>query len=559
MLVPNVREKVPSLFEKIAANLAQSLGPSRVSDKGVGITLHDLKIRTTERDLVQFRPNLVQSDYLNVLQPGWTSESLIWLQGIRDIILKARQEGMTTLIEALIFMDTLNRPYTQSVIIAHELRSTEKIFQMIRRYYDNLPGDKKPITKYASKHEFYWPEIDSSFYVGTAGERDFGRGSTINNVHGSEVASWPDAKGILAGLLQAVPATGNVWLESTAQGVGNYFNTEYVASQEGDSSFTARFFPWHAHKDYRTELPPEGLGKLKPDEEKLKSVYQLSLEQLYWRRNKQKELKELFVQEYPITPEEAFIFTGNSYFDLEQLADILQGLPEHGIRPRQAPTRLRSLRAGEFIVFKNPEKGRKYILAADTAEGINEEGDHDYDSAHVFDAETYEEVCHLHGRWDTNDYGLLLADLGHWYNDAWLGIERNNHGHAVINAVLHNTDYPRMTPAEPTTGLYFHKEYDEKKKIKVRKPGWPTTTKTKFFALDQLANLISSGDIRFRSRSTVRELMNFAKLPGGKAGAPPGHKDDRVMSSAIFAGMIANKPRPVVKKQGWVGKTGGWV
>ena len=514
------------------------------------LTLSDLKIRTKTRQLIPFAPNPVQAKYLTSICPGWQSGDYA-VRGLREDVLKARQEGMSTLILALIFLDTINTPYTYSLILAHDADSTERLFGMIHRFWENLPDDKKRAKKYSSKRELLFSDIDSGLYVATAGAGNVGRSGTWNNVHMSERAKWHAANPgeLQAGLLEAVPADGNVWKETTAGGLNDYYH-DYKEEQAGRSRFTARFFPWFLHPDYKTAVRPD----FAPTEEEAKvaKAYDLDDEQLQWRRDKILDLKDIFPQEYPSNADEAFLASGNPYFDrllLKDWGDILASgayppltLPALTPALETASPRLRAaIQAGTVTVWETPKKGGQYVIGADTAEGLTDSGDTDFDSADVLDAATWTQAAHLHGKWDTHEYGLLLADLGLWYNTALLGVERNNHGHAVINAVLHTASYPPMQSGQ-FSGLYFHEEYDETKAMKSRKPGWPTTVKTKYFALDGLATSLSEKSLKLRGPETVAELLTFVKKPGGRAGGDGNSHDDRVMSLAIADALLKMKP-----------------
>ena len=531
------------LARKIGEGLGTACGPQ--SDRSP-IQLSDLVIRTKHRELVAFRPNDVQALYLDELLPGWRTGDLA-MHGLREMILKARQEGLSTLIEALFFVDTITTPNTVTVVVANDAGSTGRMFRMVQTMYERLPPQIRPLAKYANRHEYFWPELNSSYYVGTAGDRTFGRGDTINNVHASEVPHWPDAESLMTGLLEAVPEEGNVFVESTAKGLGNYFHTRYMEALSGGTSFTARFFGWNLLKEYETDVPPGFARTL--EEGNLASLYALNDRQLAWRRKKIGDLKEKFPQEYPIKPSEAFLASGNPYFDRVALDAMLDEV-EAGFWPAiafEVPGQFASLRNGtqdgQLQLWELPQDDEVYVICADTAEGIEEEGkDHDYDSADVLKASDWSQVGVLHGRWDTHDYGMMLADLGFWFNTAVLAIERNNHGHAVINAALHTAKYPAMKHGEPS-GLYFHEDYDEKKRAKVMRPGWPTTPKTKYFALDGLATSIDHREILIRCRASLMELMTFVKLPGGKAGGEGKSHDDRVSSLAIGDAVIKALPR----------------
>ena len=273
-------------------------------------------------------------------------------------------------------------------------------------------------------------------------------------------------------------------------------------------------------------------------EQKLADGFGLDDEQLEWARWKRKARKKLFPQEYPSTSAEAFLTSGNPYFDRDFLMDLARQLADPAFNPLtevEIPAakypKLAAARTHVFqhdvkgretvgemqalSIWETPIAGRQYVISADTAEGINDRGDHDFDSADVFDAETWTQVAHLHGRWDTHEYGLILAQLGFWYNTALLGVERNNHGHAVINAILYTANYPEARSGM-ASGLYFHQEYDEKKNPTAMRPGWPVSAQSKFFALDGLATSLTDRDIHLRSRLTVSQLMNYVKKPGGK-------------------------------------------
>lgn len=533
------RESAPSLHSVFQTSLDSAFRPV-VRDP---VTFADLRIRTKQRSVIPFVPNSTQIEYLRLL--GW--EEGKQMSELREIVLKGRQLGMSTLILALMFMDTVNHPNTSSVVVAHDADSTIELFSKIQVFYENLPDHKKPHNKYANRREFDWDEIGSRFFVGTAGSKDFGRSRTINNLHASEVPFWPDTAGnLMVGLLQAVPESGNVFMESTANGLGNYFHGEWVSATDGTGVFQPRFFEWYKNPEYVREVPDD----FEPyeDEIALAQRYELSDQQLMFRRYKMREIKEKFPQEYPMSAEEAFLVSGSPYFHRDSLSEmLLECKVSDPIAVRDAiPERFDRLRklvnAGKLVIYELPVAGEKYVVGADTAEGLDADGQHDFDSADVLSVSDWEQVAHLHGQWDTHEYGLILAELGEFYNMALVGVERNNHGHAVLNAMLHTANYPQQ-PQYGGSGVYYHEEYDEKKRLKARKPGWPTTPKTKFFALDGLATSVENFDIKINSRVTIGEMLTFVKLPGGKAGGEGKSHDDRVMSLAIADAVLKARPK----------------
>lgn len=531
------------LFSSSVRKLAHRLLNAESDDRR--ITFEDLKIRAKDRKIVSFSPNPIQIMYLDQLCPDWRS-GRYEVDGMRELILKARQFGFSTLILAIYFCQTMNEPNTQTVVVAHDAASTERLFRIVRRFYEHLPPHKKMRTRYANTREYLWPDIDSCFFVGTAGSRGFGRGGTINYVHGSEVAFWPEAEELVTGLMEAVPESGCVILESTANGFGNWYQVEFDRAGNGQSAYSPKFFPWFMHEEYRRPLEEPLQPAVDPEEREreriLRELHGCDDAQINWRRQKQKALKGKFAQEYPSTPREAFLVSGAKYFDAGSLEAMEASVRSASIVPAPAGFALLGRHWERMEVFQPPRKGRRYVVSADTAEGLDDSGDPDYDSADVLDCESWEQVAHLHGRWDTHTFGMLLAELGRWYNTALLGIERNNHGHAVINAALHSAGYPEQRPGR-WSGLYLHDDFDELKREANRKPGWPTTAKTKFFALDTLATSIETGDLKVRSAKSLGELRSFLKLPHGRAGAAPRTHDDQVMSLAIGAALLKMRPR----------------
>jgi hypothetical protein len=187
---------------------------------------------------------------------------------------------------------------------------------MVNRYHSNMPDDLRARTAAANAKELNFADLDSGYKVGTAGTKGVGRSSTIQLFHGSEVAFWPNADSHAAGVLQAVADMDGteVILESTANGVGNFFHQSWRAAETGQSDYQAIFVPWFWQEEYRKPVPPG--FEATPDEAEYQSLYGLDLEQVVWMRGKIVELKDqnLFKQEFPATAAEAFQMSGHDSF-----------------------------------------------------------------------------------------------------------------------------------------------------------------------------------------------------------------------------------------------------
>lgn len=236
---------------------------------------------------------------------------------VRAIILKGRQQGASTYVEGRFTWKVTHTRGVRAFILTHEAESTDALFEMAERYYENLPIHVKPSLGASNAKELYFDKLDSGYKIGTAGNKVVGRGQTLQFFHGSEVGFWVNASEHTKGIMQAVPdgPGTEVVLESTANGVGNFFHQQWKLAEKGVSEFIPIFVPWFWQKEYAKETP-SGFS-LTDKENKIKALYKLSDEQIYWRRIKIAELtvdgvdgETSFKQEYPMTAAEAFQMTG---------------------------------------------------------------------------------------------------------------------------------------------------------------------------------------------------------------------------------------------------------
>lgn len=235
---------------------------------------------------------------------------------VRALILKGRQQGCSTYVGARFYHRVTHSRGVRVFILTHEQEATDNLFDMANRYHEHCPALVKPHTGASNAKELDFDILDSGYKVGTAGTKAVGRSQTIQLFHGSEVAFWPHADTHAAGVLQAVPDLPDteVIMESTANGIGNFFHKRWQEAETGMSDYEAIFIPWYWQDEYRKPVP-EGFT-LDDEEEKYQQAYGLDLEQMSWRRAKIIELADplLFKQEYPATAAEAFQLTGHDSY-----------------------------------------------------------------------------------------------------------------------------------------------------------------------------------------------------------------------------------------------------
>lgn len=271
-----------------------------------------LKIRTKNKGLQNFFLNSAQKHIHERLEKQLKEKGKV-----RAIILKGRQQGMSTYVEGRFLWRVTHNKGVRAFILTHDTESTNALFEMTERYYSNLPPFVKPEVSASNAKELSFARLDSGYKIGTAGNKAVGRGQTIQFFHGSEVAFWANASEHTKGIMQAIPDSDGteVIFESTANGVGNFFHEQWKAAEKGESEFEAIFIPWFWQAEYRKDCD-DGM-KLTEEEDLLVSTYSLDKNQIAWRRSKIVELttdgvdgSKAFKQEYPNNAAEAFQVSG---------------------------------------------------------------------------------------------------------------------------------------------------------------------------------------------------------------------------------------------------------
>lgn len=286
-----------------------------------------LRIRTKRGDVVPFVMNRTQG-YIHEKAEQQKQKT----GKVRAIILKGRQMGSSTYVEGRLFHKTTHNKGVKSFILTHEIKATKNLFEMAFRFHENTPSFLKPKLSASNANEIEFKELDSSYAVGTAGNKAVGRSATIQCFHGSEVAFWPNAEDHALGILQAIadePGT-EIWLESTANGRANYFYTEWQKAEAGLTDFIPIFVPWFWDEGYIAEWQVD--WKLTETEEYYHKSIGIDLPHLAWRRKKVAEMdtagkrgQDAFKQEYPATAEEAFdVATGKAFEKLSRTSHMVR-------------------------------------------------------------------------------------------------------------------------------------------------------------------------------------------------------------------------------------------
>ena len=422
-------------------------------------------------------------------------------RGNSNIVLKARQMGLTTWVAARFFLKTITKPGTLTLQVAHTQEAAEEIFKIVHRFLGGLPETLKrgPLrTSRLNVRQIAFPEVDSQYLVVSAGDRNAGRGLTVQNLHCSELARWPgDAAETLAGLRAALAPEGELILESTPNGVGGCFYEEWQKAHE--TGMVRHFFPWWRESRYRAETVDP--GSLTEEEHELIAQHGLDLEQIGFRRKIRADFRGLARQEYAEDEETCFRVSGDSVFEL--------GAVESRLAAASSATETR--RNGELEIWLPPVKGKQYLIAVDPAGGGSEG---DYSAAQVLEMETGLQCAEFAGHVGGLELARLVTELASEYNNAWLVIERNNHGSGILALAEVACQYPRI--------------YRQK-----GQPGWATTSMSRPAAIGQLHAALVEKPECFMSRRLLGECRSFVRMSDGTMAARAGTHDDLILAMAI--------------------------
>ena len=451
-----------------------------------------LQVRSKRGRLVPLETNLAQREFELKC-------------GSKNIVLKARQMGISTWVAARFFLSTITRPGTLTVQVAHTQEAAEEIFRMVHRFVENLPPDLKRVLRRSrsNRRQLVFPGLDSEYRVETAGDANAGRGLTIQNLHCSEVARWgANAAEVLASLRAAVPPGGEIVLESTANGMGGCFYREWQRASE--TGYVRHFFPWWMDAGYRVagKAAEELLeAPLSAEERRLVESVGLDLEQIAFRRQMRNNFGVRVAEEFAEDSATCFLASGSAVFDTAKIEARMHEL--------RAP--LESRENGRILVWLPPAVGRKYILGVDAAGGG---AGGDYACVQVIDRASGLQCAELYGHYTPEELAGQAAKLGREYNGALMVVERNNHGHAVL-AMLE-----RVEQYEP---LYGNPRY----------AGWVTTVLTRPTMLERFGAVLVTSPELFQSRRLLEECRSFVRGADGRIAASEGSHDDAIMAMAM--------------------------
>ena len=536
-----------------------------------------------------------EDEGFKTLWPFWDSQEIFYEKILslqqknkpaKVIVLKARQLGLSTVSQALIFHKTIYREGCHTLVVAQDPGQADYLFGMARTAYDSLPWWMRPEARYEAKGRYLVfdrkdpmerlvnPGLKSEIFVEASNKMSgVAVGRTIHAAHLSEISNWPNDEVLAEEIFPTMNASDELAImESTARGRKNFWHRFWEKSWKGETSWTPVFIEFFRVKKYSTPIPKDVIFKETKEEigirEKvLKNTgIKVTEEQFYWRRNKMREFSALqgnewkFYQEYPQSSWiEAFQGSGICAFNRKKLQTILEtqcvcpfwyGEIDLEIKGEKRKPKLKLVElydkdskgrfcnrkedvllpdqtgfGGRLRVWEIPEEGESYYIGADVAHGV-QGGDFSVVQVirigHAMEPDV--QVAEWRGWMNPGPFGHVVCAMGYWYNEAQISIECNDVGQATNAEVMRIIQYEN---------LFRWKHYDKVKNFITDFFGWFTSSKTRPLIISKFREYMDDNMIVIRSEDLIDECFDFSSADVGGRFEGQDTNDDLVMAFQI--------------------------
>ena len=474
--------------------------------------------------LIRFLLNRTQLKYYNELCRDYDIENRGLSTPIREIILKARREGFSSLILALFAVDdiTQNNP-TETQVISYKDDATKTFSKRYRLFVESAYyslwkiENPKDIWSVDNGNELVIRRNDARFFCGTASARVAGRGGVLQKLLFTESAHYPDleritAREIIDGTSRQVDInSGWIFSESTANGYGNYYELQWHKAVKGENRYKSRFYGW------REFYSPEEFGIIASEFVD----------------------KNMLRQEYPETANEAFISSGTSYFDNSKILEYINKAPDPiigSISFIDGTPEFSQHTDGKLKIWEYPVAYASYTIGGDTAEGLI---DGDSSVLVVIDNKTLKTVAKFNAKIPPDEFVGVSFALGMWYNQAYTGIEVNKDG-LWVNTELYKRAYPN---------LYFREAIDDITNRVSSKVGFKTDERTRPYILSELQRMLYNYPDIWTNKDFLNECLTFVRNKMGRPEAMSSKHDDEIMATAIAYEIRRNAPKEFIRPE----------
>lgn len=507
-----------------------------------------LSIQTKAGELVKLKINRAQQALFDVIKEKRKNK-----QPIKIWVLKSRQQGISTESESILYSLTSQQPNRKSLILASVETDTDNLFKMTKLYHDLLSKENPYLThklKKDNSKNLEFEDLRSIIVTQTAGKRDkAGRSYTFQYIHLSEVAFFPDLKGVLGSLSHTMPKPEETWDtiiigETTANGM-NEFHDEWVKAVEGKTDWIPMFIPWYWMESYSLPLqnnqlyPLDGieigqdetLQEFIDEEDEFRIEYELAEEQINWRRwsivNECHGSIRKFNQENPITWQKAFQLTGDNFFDVKQMAAQRREEPiAYGnVYKINTNYEFREEKNGVIEIYEWPEPDEEYLVTADASEAVGR------DNASIFvgNKRNNSTCAVIYGQYPSDILAEICINLGNFYNNCMVVPETKGYGTQLTDLI--HAKYGNV---------YCRKNSNKGGKVDSSDFGFLTSVVTRPQMLEMMAQEIKDGVTELRSKQLISECNSFINHfdrdgKFKKVEAANGKQDGLVICRAIFS------------------------
>lgn len=486
-----------------------------------------LKITDKTGNLVPFKLNKMQRSFIKNMDSY-------------NIILKARQGGMSVCICGLAIYYSIKEPNCVCLLLSHNDESTRAIFNKLKAIYNSIPSVLRPKLIKNNRSELQLAN-GSVISCSTMGRTDKGRGNTAKLIHLSEFAfvNSDVANKQLLSLEQALRPDGHLIIETTANGL-NFFHNLYQKAKKQENAYRCFFYNYidtssmfaDEYKKYN-KIFKNINGRnftekdLTEEEKELLENYEgMTLDTLCWRRLKiQNSSVDQFNQEFPLTDDMAFVTSGNSVFDNNRVTQVLRALQlkkDKYIAKKELgdlPMDLLKFYGKSFFMYEKPKVSEKYYVGVDCSEGVGK----DSSTCIILNSKGEEVAMFKNSKIKPYEFAVFVNELGRYYNKAYLVVEKASGGHSVIERLRYEYKYMNMAK---------YKTYDEFNKAKWQ-IGFDTNSKTKGIIINDLREMFEKGQLLINSADIVEEMKVFTIKDNGSMGAMNGYHDDLIIAIAL--------------------------
>ncbi|PJI07656.1 MULTISPECIES: terminase large subunit domain-containing protein [Clostridium] len=474
-----------------------------------------------------------------------TPEQKEFVEGLSkfNIVLKSRQLGLSVCTVGLAIRQCIVYPNSACLLVSHDQKSCNTIFDKLKQQFNSLPSWLKPKTIANNRQEIKMCN-GSKITCSCAGNKDVGRGDTLQLVHLSEFSFWKMPKKQLNSITQALAPEGKLIIESTANGL-NEFHDLYFQAQNNENSYKSFFFNWIGGSTLFKKDYEKSVKIYKSKHNKLLTVDELddeenellklgaTMEQLMWRRLKVASSGlDMFHQEYPATPVQAFIVSGCNVFDNKRIDEVERAIINNKttyIKKENIidlPMILRNHYGRSFFIYKIAKSGERFYIGCDLSEGVGQ----DYSVIEVLNKDGEQVAEFYNNKLKPFQMAEIINAIGIYYNKALITVEKASGGHSVIERLRYEFRYMNMTK---------YKSYDQFNKMQWN-IGFDTNNKTKSIIINDFVELFAKGQLKINSRRVLQEMKVFEINDNGSMAASGSNHDDSVMATALAIVSLKN-------------------